>query len=122
MVADGVDAVIRGTKLADTGRVPAEGPTGHYDVILPIKDWTHEEVFAYLKSVNAPVNSIYEHFKSVSAPECLTCTAWWDDGKAEYLKARHPRQYAEYRVNLTHIRQMLKSHMQDLDSEIGEPS
>lgn len=119
MLADGVDAVIRGTKLVDTGKVPAEGRAGNYDVILPIKHWTHTQVFEYLESVEAPSNAIYEHFKAVSAPECLTCTAWWDDGKGEYLKTRHPQQYVEYRVSLAQIRATLASHLADLDSEIG---
>lgn len=122
MIADGVDAVIRGTKLADTGRIPHEGPTGDYDVILPIKSWSHEQVFEYLRSVGAPVNPIYDHFKAISAPECMTCTAWWDDGKAEYLRVKHPQALPEYRVSLQRIREALKSHLQELDFEIGEAS
>lgn len=120
MVADGVDAVIRGTKLADTGKIPHEGPTGFYDVLLPIKDWTHAQVFAYLESVGAPRNPIYDHFTSISAPECMTCTAWWDDGKAAYFKARHPQRLGEYRVQLTRIKESLRSHLNDLEFEIGE--
>jgi 3'-phosphoadenosine 5'-phosphosulfate sulfotransferase (PAPS reductase)/FAD synthetase len=120
MLEDGVDAVIRGTKMSDTGAIPAEGKTEFYDVILPIRDWSHEDVFAYLKSVNAPVNPIYEHSGGASAPECLSCTAWWNDGKAEYLKNRHPLKYQEYRLSLKSVRDLIRSHLTDLDAEIGE--
>jgi len=122
MLADGVDAVIRGTKLADTGQVPHEGPTGHYDVLLPIKHWSHEQVFAYLREVGAPKNDIYEHFQGISAPECLSCTAWWDDGKAAYLKSKHPERLDAYRISLQDVREALRSHLAELDFEIGEAS
>ena len=120
MVADGVDAVIRGTKVADTGVVPAEGPTPWYEVVLPIRNWSHAKVFAYLEAVGAPVNPIYEHFTGISAPECMSCTAWWDDGKAAYFKARHPERLSEYRADLKAIKAALQSHLADLETELKE--
>lgn len=120
MVEDGVDCVIRGTKLCDTGRVPAEGNVGSYTVILPIRDWSHQQVFDYLESVGAPYNEVYDHFVGISAPECLTCTAWWDDNKGEYLKARHPEQYVAYRKDLKIISIALQSHLADLAKELGD--
>ena len=118
MLEDGVDAVIRGTKLCDTGAVPHEGPTGDYDVILPIRDWSHQDVFSYLRSVNAPVNPLYEYSHGASAPECLSCTAWWDDGKAAYLRAKHPEQHGVYMASLCSIRALLSGHLADLDKEL----
>lgn len=120
MLADGVDAVVRGTKLVDTGKLPAEGATGFYDVLLPLRDWSHDQVFEYLESVGAPVNPIYDHVTGSSAPECLGCTAWWDEGKAEYLRARHQQVYREYRISLSTIKAALQSHLVDLESELGE--
>lgn len=120
MLADRIDLVIRGTKLADTGKIPAEGPTGVYDVLLPIRDWPHDQVFAFLREQGAPLNLIYEHTKGMSAPECLSCTAWWDDGKAAYLKALHPDRLGEYRVALGRVRQALQTHLQDLQNELTE--
>lgn len=119
MLADKVDAVIRGTKLADTGVVPAEGKTEHYDVLLPLKTWTHEDVFRYLESVDAPVNRLYSHFKGTSAPECMTCTGWWSDSKSEYLRAHHPKQYVEHRIKLVGMAHTLRAHMSALESELG---
>ena len=118
LYADGVDCVIRGTKTADTGKVPFEGQGPDYYVMLPIRDWSHEKVFEFLKSVGAPVNPIYENFRATSAPECLTCTAWWDDGKGAYLKSRHPAEHAVYRANLLTIKKSLQSHLADLEREL----
>lgn len=119
MLADDVDAVIRGTKVADTGKLPAEGATEFYDVLLPLRDWSHQDVFDYLASVKAPFNPIYSHFKSLSAPECFGCTAWWGDGKADYLRARHPAAYVETRIKLADISRMVRAHLQELDTELG---
>jgi 3'-phosphoadenosine 5'-phosphosulfate sulfotransferase (PAPS reductase)/FAD synthetase len=119
MVADGVDAVIRGTKAADTGTLPAEGKTEFYDILLPLRDWTHEDVFTYLKSVDAPRNPIYDYFTDISAPECMGCTAWWGDGKAKYLRALHPEKYHEHRISLYRIKRAVESHLVDLEMELG---
>ena len=120
MVADGVDAVIRGTKLCDTGTLPAEGRVAGvpYDILLPIRDWSHQDVFAYLRAVGAPQNAIYEHFAAVSAPECMGCTAWWNDGKAAYLRARHPEQAAGYQVALQSILGAAHTQLADLYAEL----
>lgn len=120
MAEDGVQTLIRGTKLCDTGKVPHEGDSGVYNVVLPIKNWSHEQVFSYLAAVGAPKNAIYEHYKNISAPECLGCTAWWDDGKAAYLRDKHPDKYIEYRANLSAIVQAVTSHMADLYGELKE--
>lgn len=120
MLEDGVDAVIRGTKLADTGKLPAEGCTEFYDIVLPLRDWSHAKVFAYLEAVGAPVNPIYDHFAGISAPECMSCTAWWDDGKAAYFKVRHPERLTEYRADLAAIKAALQSHLADLETELKE--
>jgi len=120
MLADGIELVVRGTKLADTGRVPANGSTEHYDVLLPLLDWSHAQVFEYLESVGAPRSAVYDHFKSISAPECLHCSAWWDDGKAAYLKALHPDQVANYQVSLQTVKRELARRMQELDDELKE--
>lgn len=120
MLADGVDLVIRGTKLADTGKVPANGATEHYDVLLPLLNWSHAQVFDYLNEVDAPISPVYQHFKAISAPECLHCSAWWDDGKAQYLKQLHPEKVQQYQVSLQQIRAELSKRLQELDSELKE--
>lgn len=118
MVADGVDCVIRGTKKCDTGTVPFEGKDEFYEVMLPIKDWSHQDVFDYLASVDAPYNPMYDHYKGISAPECFGCTAWWDDGKSAYFKALHPERLGEYHASLEQIKAALQTHLADLDYEL----
>jgi phosphoadenosine phosphosulfate reductase len=118
MIADKVDCVIRGTKACDTGTTPFEGTDEFYEVVLPIRDWSHDDVFGYLESVGAPYNELYDHYKGISAPECMGCTAWWDDGKAAYFKAKHPERLGEYHASLTQIRTALQAHLADLDFEL----
>ena len=122
MLADGIEVVIRGTKLADTGKVPVVGQTEHYDVLLPLLNWSHEQVFDFLRSRAVPISAVYDSFKSISAPECLHCTAWWDDGKGAYLKQLHPDKVDQYRVGLQTIRTELQRRMAELDMEIKEVS
>lgn len=120
MVADGVDAVIRGTKLSDTGKLPAEGPTPWYTILLPLRNWSHQDVFDYLRSVGAPENPLYDHFKSASTLDCMGCTAIWDEGKAGYFAARHPERLVEYRTSLNTLRDELRRQLKHLDTELGE--
>lgn len=120
MLADGIEVVIRGTKLADTGQVPARGPGDAYEVLLPLLHWSHDQVFQFLQEVGAPRNAVYDTFRAISAPECLHCSAWWDDGKAAYLKQLHPDKVGQYRVNLQTIRAELARRVQELDSELKE--
>lgn len=118
MLADGIEMVIRGTKLADTGKLPAEGPTPFYEIVLPLRDWSHDDVFQFISRFSLPLSRVYRHFKNISAPECLRCTAWWDDGKAAYLKEFHPQALVEYRVSLETVRQALAKSLGDLAQEI----
>lgn len=120
MIQDNIDLVIRGTKLSDTGKVPADGKTDFYEIWLPIKDWTHDDVFMFLDEVKAPKNAIYEDFKGISAPECLSCTAWWDDNKTSYLKKYHPEQYNEYNRNLRIISDNVRNNLKNLEEELSE--
>jgi phosphoadenosine phosphosulfate reductase len=100
MKADGVTLAIRGTKRADFPKLPAEnGPTPlGYSLWLPLLDWSHDDVFAYLREAGAPICRIYEH--RVNSPECATCPAWWNEGRAAYLKKHHPDLAAAYSARL----------------------
>lgn len=96
LAADGVTLVIRGTKRCDMAKLPAAtGDTSMgYELWLPIEDWSHDDVFAYLREVGAPLAKVYSH--KVNAPECATCPAWWNEGRAAYLKVHHPHLFAAY--------------------------
>ena len=114
---DGCTLVIRGTKRADMKRLPAEnGPTGlGYDLWLPLLDWSHDDVFAYLREVGAPICRTYEH--RVNAPECATCPAWWSEGRAEYLDKYYPELSAEYQRKLAVVKAQVVPLYADLMGE-----
>ncbi len=103
VLADGIGLVIRGTKRCDTKRMAAEsGDTSMgFELWQPIQEWSHDDVFAWLRRIGVPVSPLYEH--RINAPECATCPAWWDEGRARYLKARHPGLFATYSVRLRRV-------------------
>lgn len=117
MIADGVALVIRGTKRADMARLPHEGgPTGMgYDLWLPLLEWSDAEVFAYLRDVGAPICRVYEN--GVQAPECATCPAWWNEGRAAYLSKYHPELHAAYRAKLDLVAAEIAPHLSNLQRE-----
>ncbi|SEP41470.1 phosphoadenosine phosphosulfate reductase [Rhodospirillales bacterium URHD0017] len=118
MIEDGVPLVIRGTKRADLARLPAEsGDTSlGYELWLPLQEWSHDEVFEYLRSVDAPICRVYEH--RVNAPECATCPAWWSEGRAGYLKKHHPALFELYRAKLAAVAAEVTPHWNTLQGEL----
>ncbi len=97
---DGNTLVIRGTKAVDMARLPVRsGETEHgIELWLPLQDWSHDDVFAYLRSVGAPISRIYDHV--VNSPECARCSAWWGEKRASYLKQYHPEIFEDYAARL----------------------
>lgn len=120
MLADRVSLVIRGTKRADLARLPASsGDTSNgYELWLPLQDWTHEQVLAYLRDVGAPICRVYEH--KLNAPECATCPAWWNEGRAEYLGRYHPELFAAYRDKLRTVAHEVLPHYSALTNELTQ--
>ncbi len=118
MVADGITLAIRGTKRCDTARLPAEsGDTSSgYELWLPLQEWSHDDVFRYLREVGAPICRVYDNH--VNAPECATCPAWWSEGRAGYLKQHHPALYDAYRAKLAAVSTEVSPHWQALEKEM----
>ena len=116
---DGCTLVIRGTKRADMKSLPHEnGPTGlGYDLWLPLLDWSHEDVFAYLRKVGAPICRVYEN--GVQAPGCATCPAWWNEGRAAYLAKHHTTLHSAYQAKLALVAVAVAPHWAHLQTEIG---
>ncbi len=118
MVANDETLAIRGTKRADLARLPAESGDMSlgYEIWLPLQEWSHDEVFAYLWSVDAPICRVYEH--RVQAPECATCPAWWSEGRAEYLRKHHPDLFDVYRAKLAAVAAEVTPHWSSLQGEL----
>lgn len=119
MLVDGVTLAIRGTKRADMPTLAAESgdTTMGYEICLPIRDWSHADVFAYLKEVGAPICRVYEH--KVNAPECATCPAWWNEGRAAYLTKYHPDLQAIYAAKLRAVAAEIAPAHQTMLDELG---
>lgn len=120
MVDDGITLVIRGTKRCDLKRLPAEdGDTSlGYRLWLPIIDWSHDDVFSYLREVGAPICRVYE--TAVNSPECATCTAWWSEKRAAYLFKHHPLLHARYMAKLKLVTDEVAPMIDAMREEAGE--
>lgn len=96
---DGITLVIRGTKRADLDKLPASnGNAGPFELWLPLLDWSHDDVMAYLREQGQPVARLYSH--AVNAPECATCPAWSTERRARYLRTFYPDLHDEYAAKL----------------------
>lgn len=116
VIADGNTCIIRGQKKADHG-VPVQGGVHEgIELFNPLIDWKDEDVFAYLRDNGLPINPVYESMKTT--PECMTCSAWWDDGRAAYMKSRHPDAYAKYQNRLHQIRVVVEPMIQAFNIEV----
>jgi phosphoadenosine phosphosulfate reductase len=70
----------------------------------------------YLREQGAPIPRFYEMLNG--APDCMTCTAWWEEGAAAYLKRYHPAQHAENQTRLLAIGQIVNEHIAAFNREI----
>lgn len=98
--ADGITLLIRGTRRGDYPRLPVLSGEEADGVrfLYPIQEWSADEVFAYLRSVGAPICRVYE--AGHQAPECARCTAWQNVGMGAYLRQHHPALFADYRARM----------------------
>ncbi len=104
MHEDGVTLIVRGQKTADTlkSTLRSGALENGVEVFFPLEHWTDAEVFVYLET-NAFVPDYYKHL--AASPDCLTCSAYWSEGRASWLKAHHPEAYETYQGKLDVIRE-----------------
>jgi 3'-phosphoadenosine 5'-phosphosulfate sulfotransferase (PAPS reductase)/FAD synthetase len=118
--ADGNTLLIRGTKTVDTPRQPfrsGDTPDG-IELWYPIEDWSHADVFEYLRAAGAPLCRVYEHV--TNAPECARCPAWWGEQRAAYLRQFHPALFDEYRARLALVVGELNTPLTSLTREVAQ--
>ena len=53
------------------------------------------------------------------APECMGCTAWWDEGRSSYLSDHHPAEHAVFLQRMADIRSEVNRSMTWLNQETG---
>jgi 3'-phosphoadenosine 5'-phosphosulfate sulfotransferase (PAPS reductase)/FAD synthetase len=106
MLADGMTLIVRGQRDAEYAQAPMRSgqvsPEG-LEVLYPIQDWSSELVDQFLRDEGAPVAPFYARGMK-RAPECMGCTAWWDEGRLAYMREHHPEAFdrVSFRVNAVH--------------------
>lgn len=119
MVQDGITLIIRGQKNADRLKSPVR--SGHtedgIEYLFPIQDWSRAKVVSFLREQGVELPRFYEILEST--PDCMTCTAWWEEGAAKYLKRYHHAQYLENQSKLARINQAVSEHIAAFNQEIA---
>ena len=118
MIDDGITLIIRGQRNADAHKstVRSGQTVDSFEFLFPIEDWSTAEVMAYLDAVGAPVPRFYESL--AMAPDCLSCSAWWDEGRAAYLAKHHPAAAEVYQARLDLIQQATAGHITHFNGEL----
>lgn len=121
MLADGITLLIRGQRDSDYHQAPLRSGeiAGGFEVLYPIQHWSGDDVERYLRDNGLPVADFYpEGMKRAS--DCMRCTAWWDDGRAQYLRRFHPAAHAELVDLLIGVRAEIGRQYFWLAHELGE--
>lgn len=105
IVQDGITLLVRGQRDDEYATPPLRSGQSQdgIEVLYPIEGWSGEQVSAYLQDNHLPLAVFYER-GARRAPECMGCTAWWDEGRAEYLREYHPVKFEAYRAQMRVIR------------------
>jgi len=119
MVADGITLVIRGQKTKDRLKSPVRSGEVHdgIEYLFPIEDWDARKVMRYLSDEGAPIPRFYEMLTGM--PDCMTCSAWWEEGAAKYLKRYHHAQYLENQKRLDIINKAVGEHIAAFNTEVA---
>lgn len=119
MLEDGITLIVRGQRDSDYVRPPMRSgeQDGGVEVLYPIQAWNDEQVLAYLDRIGVKPAPFYAEGLRTT-PECMTCTAWWDDRRAAYLKRHHPDKYLEYVGNLAIVKGEIMRQFASLDAEL----
>ena len=120
MIEDGITLIIRGQKNADRLKGPLRSGQvdGGIEYLFPIEDWDSRKVLAFLRDNHLPVPRFYEML--TSAPDCMTCSAWWEEGFAKYMKRYHHDQYQEVQSRMSTIKQAVGVHIEHFNNEVNQ--
>jgi phosphoadenosine phosphosulfate reductase len=119
MLADGVTLVIRGQRNSDTLKAPTRSGEVHdgIELLYPIESWSTRQVMDYLQEQGANIPRFYEMMDS--APDCMTCTAYWENGAAGYLRRYHHDQYLIVQERLDEIKAAVGQHISNFNNEVN---
>lgn len=119
MLADGITLVIRGQKTKDRLKSPVRSGEVHDGVeyFFPIENWDSRKVMRFLEDEGAPIPRFYEMLNGM--PDCMTCSAWWEEGAAKYLRRYHHAQFLENQQRLDIINTAVGEHIAAFNREVA---
>lgn len=119
MVEDGITLIVRGQKTADQlkGTLRSGAVADGVEYLFPIEDWSTRQVMAYLQEQGAPIPRFYQMMEG--APDCMTCSAYWETGAAAYLKRYHYPEYQEVQFRLDIINSAVAGSIANFNKEIA---
>jgi 3'-phosphoadenosine 5'-phosphosulfate sulfotransferase (PAPS reductase)/FAD synthetase len=119
MKDDGITLVIRGQKNSDKLKAPIQ--SGHVEdgieYLFPLEGWDDTDVFNYLQDEGVEVPRFYSMM--TASPDCMSCSAYWEDDRAAYLKLFHPDTYQEYQSRLNAISDATQDAIAWFNAEIN---
>ncbi len=103
MLDDGITLIIRGQKNTDLrkGQLKSGDVLEGIEYLYPIETWTDEDVHDFLDSNGIPLPDYYNYL--TSSPDCLHCTAYWEEGRGVYLREKYPEAYKTVKGRLRFI-------------------
>ncbi|KVC30705.1 phosphoadenosine phosphosulfate reductase family protein [Burkholderia pseudomultivorans] len=120
----GIDLLVRGDredeKLTNNAVLNATGNEGGGTYLLPLRHWSKEDVFAYLRTEGVEIPRSYEY--GLGSLDCLHCTAWLNESgkKLQYLRDFHPEAAVEYEQRLRLIQSEQERHVRLMKIALGE--
>lgn len=119
MVADGITLIVRGQKNADRMKSPLRSGAveNGIEYLFPLEEWDDTRVYQYLRMNDIELPRFYEHMNG--SPDCMHCSAYWEEGRAQYLKKHHPEAYQEYQRRLNAISAATAEAISHFNIEIG---
>jgi 3'-phosphoadenosine 5'-phosphosulfate sulfotransferase (PAPS reductase)/FAD synthetase len=119
MIDDGVTLIVRGQRADDKLKTPITSGTviDGIECLLPIEQWTAEDVNIYLETdVGIELPKFYATM--TTTPDCMTCSAWWEENRSQYLKTHYPDKHALYQQRLEVIRIAVTESIQNFNIEV----
>ena len=119
MLADGITLIIRGQKGADRLKSQVRSGEVHdgIEYLFPIEDWDTRQVMRFLNDEGAPIPRFYEMLNGM--PDCMTCSAWWEEGASRYLRRYHHAQFLENQKRLDIINTAVGEHIAAFNKEVA---
>jgi phosphoadenosine phosphosulfate reductase len=116
MLLDGITCIIRGQKLTDKRKAPLRSGAivQGIEYYFPLEDWDDEKVFTFLKEREIALPSYYALLEA--SPDCLHCTAYWDESRKQFLKTLHPEAWEIVQNRLHAIADSVRLSFNELET------